>query len=195
MYIAIAIAHRQLKLWQSSFLYNHDIFYFFRCPPKAIGVCLKNPKLFPKNMLNTNLSFKNCYDINMRVYTSIFTKFWNLVFDLEIGYRGVFGHKKHKDRIKNCMIYSWGSMRRFFKNLSQNFKIGYVGVFRRQEHEYGHKNSLSILLRVCRPILPKLWGVEIEMQTLKSFFLRIFKAKFLTSGNSLTIFWGSGQIC
>ena len=68
----------------------HD-FYFFPMYPNGCWVLLKNEN-FPKNKKKTQKSFsiptehetgnKNSFDVNLRVYTSIFTKFSNLPFEL-----------------------------------------------------------------------------------------------------------------
>ena len=66
---------------------------------------------------------KSCYKAKVRVYTSIFVKFSNLPFNLEIGFNGVLIDEEHKYRTKNRTIIK-------LNYLSLNLEIGYVGGFK-----------------------------------------------------------------
>ena len=54
-------------------------------------------------MLKKNLALKNCYDVNSRVHTSIFAKFSNLPFDLEIEFNGGLRHAEHEYRNRKIL--------------------------------------------------------------------------------------------
>ena len=50
--------------------------------------------------MNTNFGIKNYYDVKLRVYTLIFTIFVNLLFDLEIRYKGFLDIRNTNTAIK-----------------------------------------------------------------------------------------------
>ena len=67
---------------------------------------------------NTNLTTKNSYYVELRIYRSIFKKIWTMLRGPWIGYTEFIWHQKHRWK-KNHSMYKWGSTRWFSK--IQNF--------------------------------------------------------------------------
>ena len=150
-------------------LANGGLFYgarFFwnkiRCTPKAVGVRLK-ARIFPENKNVLRVSTPAEHDSGIKKLLrgqpkSIHVDFCEICpLTLKLCSMG-FLDMGSTNIAKNHTMYSWWSTHRFFeknRTLSQNIEIGYVGVLRRQGHKYGHKNPLSIIVRVYMSIKKK----------------------------------------
>ena len=82
-------------------------------------------------LFKTESDIKHCYDFNLWVNASIFTKYSNFLCDLEIEYNGIFRQREYEnrnERFVRCTLEYLNVDFLKIANLSANDKIGYVGL-------------------------------------------------------------------